>query len=151
MRKTKLNLAGFLLLFLSGFISCDSGPQNITLGKDACTFCKMGIADNRFGGEIITKKGKIYKFDDTHCILGFMKANTINNNDIKETWLVNYAEPHNFIAAEKATLLESSELHSPMGGNTGAFENQDKLNEIPNKLMGDKKIVAWDDLVKGNR
>ena len=151
MLKTKLNLAGFLMLFLMGLSSCDSGPQPITLGKDACTYCKMSIADNHFGAEIITKKGKVYKFDDTHCILAFMKENTINNNDIKETWLVNYAEPHNFIAAEKATLLESSELHSPMGGNAAAFENKEKLEEISNKLQGDKKIITWNELVKGNQ
>ncbi|MEO6948316.1 MAG: nitrous oxide reductase accessory protein NosL, partial [Ginsengibacter sp.] len=122
MLKIKMNIIGFMLLFLIAFSSCESGPQPITLGKDACTFCKMSIADNHFGAEIITKKGKIYKFDDTHCVLGFMKANTINNNDIKETWLVNYLEPHNFIAAQSAFLLESSELHSPMGGNIAAFE-----------------------------
>ena len=145
-----MNIIGFMLLFLIAFSSCESGPQPITLGKDACTFCKMSIADNHFGAEIITKKGKIYKFDDTHCVLGFMKANTINNNDIKETWLVNYLEPHNFIAAQSAFLLESSELHSPMGGNIAAFENQGKLDEASKTIQGDKKITTWDEMVKGN-
>ena len=150
MLNIKNNIIGFLILFLIGFSSCDSGPQPITLGKDACTFCKMSIADNHFGAEIITKKGKIYKFDDTHCVLGFMKANTIENNDIKETWLVNYLEPHNFIAAQSAFLLESSELHSPMGGNVAAFENQGKLDETSNTIQGDKKVVTWEEMVKGN-
>ena len=68
-------------------MSCNSGPQPIKLGQDACSFCKMSIADNHFGAEIMTKKGKVYKFDDMHCIAGFMKANTIDNNDIKETGL----------------------------------------------------------------
>lgn len=149
-RLTK-NFNFVILILLIGFSSCESGPQPITLGRDACAFCKMSIADNQFGAEIITKKGKIYKFDDTHCVLGFVKANTINNNDIKETWLVNYLEPHNFIAAEKAALLESSDLHSPMGGNVAAFENQEKLDEVSKKLQGDKMIISWDDLVKGNQ
>lgn len=150
MLNIKKNFTGFLILFLIGFSSCESGPQPITLGKDACTFCKMSIADKHFGAEIMTKKGKIYKFDDTHCILGFMKANTIDNNDIKETWMVNFEEPHNFISAQKAFLLESSELHSPMGGNVAAFESQAKLDETSNKLQGDKKIVTWNAMVKEN-
>jgi copper chaperone NosL len=101
---------GLLLLF--GLTSCNSQPQPIKLGQDACSFCKMSIADKHFGAEIITKKGKVYKFDDVHCVLGFMKANTINNNDIKETYLVNFEEPHNFIVALKAFILKSCALHS---------------------------------------
>jgi copper chaperone NosL len=137
--------APLLLALIFGFMSCNSGPQAIKLGADACSFCKMSIADNRFGAEIITKKGKIYKFDDMHCVLGFMKANTINNNDIKETYLVNFEEPHNFILAQKAFLLKSSELHSPMGGNVASFDNETKLKEAAQKVKGE--TVTWDALV----
>jgi copper chaperone NosL len=107
----------FLLVVLS---SCSTGPQAIKVGVDACSFCKMGIADNRFGGEIITKKGKIFKFDDMHCLLQFRKDHVINLADIKETYLVNFDEPHEFIEAQKASLLKSTQLRSPMGGNIAA-------------------------------
>ena len=30
--------------------------------------------DPKFGGEVITKKGKIYKFDDLHCMVSFLKS-----------------------------------------------------------------------------
>lgn len=133
-----------------GLMSCSSGPQPIKLGQDACSFCKMSIADNHFGAEIITKKGKVFKFDDTHCVLGFMKANTINNDDIKETYLVNFDEPHNFIEAQKAFLLRSSELHSPMGGNVAGFDDENKMKDAMQNIKGDKIIVTWDELVKGN-
>ena len=132
-------------ILIFGFMSCNSGPQPIMLGVDACNFCKMSIADNRFGAEIITKKGKVFKFDDMHCILGFMKANTINNNDIKETYLVNFDEPHNFIVAPKAFLLKSNELHSPMGGNVASFDNETKLKEAAQKIKGE--TVTWNALV----
>lgn len=132
----------FLMFML---MSCNTGPQPIKLGADACSFCKMSIADNRFGGEIITKKGKIFKFDDMHCVLGFMKANTINNNDIKETWLVNFDEPHNFIDAKKAFLLKSNELHSPMGGNVATFADENKLNEAMKNIKGE--TITWNALV----
>ncbi len=140
----KITLAVFALLAVA-FASCNQGPKPITLGKDACDFCKMSIADQRFGAEIITKKGKVYKFDDMHCVLGFMKANTINNNDIKSTWLVNFDEPHNFIEAEKAFLLKSDELHSPMGGNIASFENENKLKETGQKIKGE--TITWESLI----
>ncbi|MEO6812603.1 MAG: nitrous oxide reductase accessory protein NosL [Ginsengibacter sp.] len=138
-------VAALSLFLMFAFISCNTGPQPIKLGADACSFCKMSIADNRFGAEIITKKGKIYKFDDMHCVLGFMKANTINNSDIKETWLVNFDEPHNFIDAKKAFLLKSNELHSPMGGNVASFDNVNKLKESMKNIKGE--TITWVALV----
>ena len=135
-----------LLLLIFGLMSCNSGPQPIKLGQDACSFCKMSIADKRFGAEIITKKGKVFKFDDMHCVLGFMKSNTTNTNDIKETWLVNFEEPHNFILAQNAFLLKSNELHSPMGGNVASFDNESKLKAAAQKLKGE--TVTWEALVK---
>ena len=150
MRKiSKIVIATFGVLIF-GLMSCNSGPQPIKLGQDACSFCKMSIADNRFGAEIITNKGKVFKFDDMHCILGFMKANTINNKEIKETYFVNFNEPHNFIAASKSFLLKSSELHSPMGGNIASFDDENKMKEAMQKLQGDKTVTTWDELVKEN-
>ena len=140
--KTWLMISTFLIL---AFLSCNSGPQPIKLGSDACDFCKMSIADQHFGAEIITKKGKVYKFDDMHCILAFMKSNTISNKDIKETWLINFSEPHNFIPAEKAFLLKSNELHSPMGGNVACFDDENKMKETRNDVKGE--VVIWDQLV----
>ena len=134
-------ISAFLIL---AFMSCDSGPQPIKLDSDACDFCKMSIADQHFGAEIITQKGKIYKFDDTHCLLGFMKSNTVSNNDIKETWLVNFTKPHNFIPAEKAFLLKSDELHSPMGGNVASFDDENKMKETMKDIKG--KVITWNQL-----
>jgi copper chaperone NosL len=128
-------------VLIFGLMSCNTGPQPIKLGVDACSFCKMTIADNRFGAEIITKKGKIFKFDDMHCLLAFKKANTINNNDIKEIYLINFDEPHNFIEAPKAFLWKSNELHSPMGGNIANFTDETKLKEVAQKFKGEE--VTW--------
>lgn len=145
MYKRKKFVAALIVFLIFGIASCNSGPQPIKLGTDACSFCKMSIADNRFGAEIITKKGKVYKFDDMHCVLGFMKANTINNNDIKETYLVNFDEPHNFIPAQKAFLLKSDALHSPMGGNVASFDSETKLKEAGQKIKGE--TITWEALI----
>ena len=124
------------LVVIGSLISCDVGPQKIRIGEDVCSFCRMSIADNRFGAEIVTKKGKIYKFDDTHCLTGFIKANTINNQEIKNTYLVDFNEPHELIEASQVLLLKSSQLRSPMGGNIAAFSSQNQLNIATVKLSG---------------
>lgn len=127
-------------------VSCNSGPQPIKLGEDACSFCKMGFADQRFGAEIVTKKGKIFKFDDMHCMLAFRKAGTVNTDDIKETWLINFDEPHNFIESSRAFLLKSDELHSPMGGDIANFSDEAKLKQAMQKFKGEE--ISWDTYLK---
>ena len=136
------------ILFTLVLISCSTAPEPITLGKDSCSFCKMGIADKHFGAEIMTKKGKVFKFDDMHCVLGFLKANTINNKDIKETYLVNFNEPHDFLIASKAFLLKSEELKSPMGGDIAAFSDDKQLQEALQKFKGE--VVTWTSLNSGD-
>jgi copper chaperone NosL len=141
-KKAAPYISVFSLFFM---ISCSTGPEPIKIGVDACSFCKMSIADNRFGGEILTKKGKIFKFDDSHCLIEFHKSHIIDNKDIKEIYLVNYSEPHNFIETSKALLFKSDELRSPMGGNTACFNDVSKLNEAAQKFKGEK--VRWTELL----
>lgn len=134
--KTNKNIivatASAFLIFIAG---CSNGPRPIKLGTDSCDYCKMAIADKNFGAEIITDKGKVFKFDDTHCLAAF-RNEKIDSNNIKEVYLVNYLDPHNFIKAQDAILLKSDELHSPMGGNTAAFENKEKAKPSEDQFKG---------------
>jgi copper chaperone NosL len=126
--------------------SCNTGPQPIKPGVDACSFCKMTFADNKFGGEMITGKNKIFKFDDMHCLLSFKKSNSVKPGDIKEIYLIRYDGTHEFIQASKAYLLKSDDLRSPMGGNIAAFADLDSLKIISEKFKGNE--VTWDELNK---
>lgn len=147
MRIMKINIVAVIAMLVLGLASCSSEPQPIKLGEDGCAFCKMTISDNRFGAEIVTKKGKVFKFDDTHCVIGFMKANTINNGDIEDTYLVNFEEPHNFISVQNIFLLKSSEFHSPMGGNVAAFDDKNKMDGANVSIKGQGTVVTWDEMV----
>ncbi|MEO7316090.1 MAG: nitrous oxide reductase accessory protein NosL [Ginsengibacter sp.] len=137
-------VAAVAVFLMMGLSSCSTGPQPIKLGSDACTFCKMTISDKNFGAEIVTKKGKAYKFDDTHCLIAFMHENKVEPKDIKETYLVNFVEPHNFIESSKVLLLKSEDLHSPMGGNVASFDDKNKLDEVAEKVKGE--IITWEAL-----
>jgi copper chaperone NosL len=133
----KKSILSIFVALLFAMVSCNSGPQPIQLGTDACDFCKMSIAGNNFGAEIITSKGKVYKFDDTHCLATFRKKN-IDSTIIKHVYFVNFLEPHNFIDAGHVFLLKSDELHSPMGGNTAAFDKEEDLKMTQQKVQGNE-------------
>ena len=133
----------FPVFFVMIMVSCNSKPVPIKMG-DACTFCKMGVADNRFGAEMITKKGKTYKFDDIHCLLGFIKENSVPKDQEKSILFVDFNAPHDFIESENVYLLNSENLRSPMGGNIAAFTSEATLKQSQDKLGGE--VVKWSSL-----
>ncbi|WP_069658429.1 nitrous oxide reductase accessory protein NosL [Arcticibacter eurypsychrophilus] len=144
---TKTNIlavsAGFFFLLITG---CNTQPLPIQIGKDNCDFCKMTISDNRFGAEIVTKKGKTFKFDDEHCIIGFINLKTVTPQDIAAIYFTNFLHPHDLIKVEDAIFLQSPTLRSPMNGNIAAFNNEDSLiNALP-KFRGNK--ISWEDMQK---
>lgn len=49
--------------------ACTPKAQSITYGADMCHFCKMNIVDVQHASEIVTKKGKVFKYDAIECML----------------------------------------------------------------------------------
>lgn len=148
--KTNVKTNTIALLVIGGLTlslnSCNTGPQPLRIGNDNCDFCKMTISDNRFGAEIITKKGKVYKFDDEHCIVAFLNSKKIAPEQIAAGYFTNFNSPHQLINVEQAHFLQSPTLKSPMNGNIAAFTNEDSLvNALP-QFRGNK--ISWEDMQK---
>lgn len=144
--KKSVSMSSIILLIVSSFIftSCSTQPKPIKLGISQCDYCKMTISDARFPAEIITKKGKIFMFDDIHCVLGYVKENSNAKNEIKDIYLTDYNGNHAFIKASEAHLVKSVELRSPMGGNIAAFSNVDDMNTTMEKFKGES--INWNEL-----
>jgi copper chaperone NosL len=134
-KKLKLSSAFFL-------VSCSTEPEPLKLGKDVCHLCKMGIADARFGGEVITKKGKVFKFDDIGCMIRFIKSGEVEQKDISQTVVVNYEKQNDFLKTDKAVFLVGEAIKSPMNFNVAAFTNA----EAANKAIQSGKILTWNEL-----
>ncbi|MBS1598868.1 MAG: nitrous oxide reductase accessory protein NosL [Bacteroidetes bacterium] len=142
--KSMGGLATIALLFF--FSSCNTAPRPIIVGRDNCDFCKMKVSDNRFGAEIITKKGKVYKFDDAHCIISFLQRDNFDRKTVGEIYLTDFDGDHSLLKATKAMLLHSEGLRTPMGGNIAAFNNMDSLKNAMKQYEG--SILLWSDLYK---
>lgn len=84
----------------------------------------MTIVDQKFGAEVLTRKGRNYKFDDLHCLAAFDKEGTVPAADRAQVLFIDYETPHGFIDAKKAVLLQGGTLHSPMNGNIAAFATE---------------------------
>ncbi|HEX7356204.1 MAG TPA: nitrous oxide reductase accessory protein NosL [Ignavibacteriaceae bacterium] len=134
----------FFSLMMLVISSCSKQPEQIAYGEDECEFCKMIVMDKRYGAELVTDKGKIYKFDSVECLVGYIDNKKLNEKDYSSVWVGNYSNPGNLIDASKAIYLKNDELRSPMGLNVLAVETQDQFDIIFEK-DGGKKLV-WKDL-----
>jgi copper chaperone NosL len=121
--------------------SCNQTPKALNIGKDNCSFCKMTISDNRYGAEIITKKGKAYKFDDSHCLLSFIKLKTVEKKEMAEVYFTDFTGEHHLIKAENAFLLQGDFFKSPMNGNMAAFSNEDSMKKMAQQYKA--AVVTW--------
>ncbi|MBL4709719.1 MAG: nitrous oxide reductase accessory protein NosL [Flavobacteriales bacterium] len=124
--------------------SCKIGPQEIDYGNDACSFCQMTIVDKIHAAEIVTRKGKVYKFDASECMVNFR-----NDFDIAEIelYLTNiYTEPRTLVDATQATFLRSEKLPSPMGAFLTGFKNQEDAVNVQFEKEG--TLYNWDELLE---
>ncbi|UKM65986.1 nitrous oxide reductase accessory protein NosL [Flavobacteriaceae bacterium GSB9] len=133
-----------LIAFPYILLNCNAKPQAIDYGNDGCHFCKMTIVDKLHAAEIVTKKGKVYKFDATECMINFMK--TFNNQNIKLYLSNNYKAPGDLIDATQATFLISENIPSPMGAFLSAFKT--KADAENAQLEKGGKLFSWEALIE---
>ena len=142
------SIFSIVILSLFIFTSCSSQPQPFVAGQDDCHLCKMGLADFKYGGEIITKKGKVYKFDDMRCMINFIKSNSVEEKNISRTLAMNFNKPNEFIDVKNAWFAVSPELRSPMGSNAAGLATKEEAE----KLKGSTgQLLRWTDLLEKNK
>ncbi|GAB1462119.1 nitrous oxide reductase accessory protein NosL [Pedobacter sp.] len=137
------NTISILLTVVLFFISCgNEGPEPINYNRDACEFCKMTISESRFAAQLITVKGRVYKFDDLQCLLQYDQTN--KEVPVKNYYIANFSANKALIDAKSAYFVKSETLRSPMGGNVAAFAEQKTAAAYASKNQTD--IVEWKDL-----
>lgn len=130
-----------LLAFVS--ISCTVKPDPINYGQDACHYCKMTIVDKVHAAEIVTQKGKVYKFDASECMVNFMDE--FDTAEIQLYLTNHYNEPEVLIDATQASFLISKNIPSPMGAFLTAFKTKQEAETVQAEQGGD--IYTWDTLL----
>lgn len=136
--------AALAVLMLFVITSCSTGPEKIAYGKDACDDCKMTIMDPKFGGEIITKKGRVFKFDDAHCLAHYIKTGSVKETDIAQTVFVDYETNGNFLKSPSLFFVVSPQLKSPMNSNAAAFSTLQTADKKAAEVSG--KTMDWQTL-----
>lgn len=117
----------FIILILLG-IACSTEPQPINYGSDACAFCQMTIVDRQHAAEIVTVKGKAYKYDAIECMINDYRK--WKRPEVAHFLVNDYTNPGVLIDAKEAHYLISEEIPSPMGEFLTGFENESGLRSL---------------------
>ena len=130
---------GISILTLVLVSSCKVEPEQINYGTDGCHFCKMTIVDNQHAAELVTVKGKVFKYDAIECLI-----NDLKKRDSVEVGMIlvnDYGNPGELIAAETATFLISEGVPSPMGAFLSAFSDKGNAEAVKSESGGE--LFDW--------
>ncbi|MEJ2502328.1 MAG: nitrous oxide reductase accessory protein NosL, partial [Gemmatimonadota bacterium] len=121
------------------------GPVPIAYGEDQGEYCRMTIADERYGAELVTRQGRVHRFDSIECLAGFRLA-MADTADIHSLWVTDFADPPTLIRVEDAFFLESRDLKSPMGANLTAFGPGMTREAALHSFYG--VVLSWDEVLE---
>ncbi len=134
-----------VLLFLL-FSACTPRPQPIDFGSDQCHHCKMTIADHRYGAELVTNKGKVFKYDAVECMVSSVfKDKMIDTSEIHSYWVIDFTQPGKLVDAKQSLYLQSHDLPSPMGMFLTAVADRKKMGELSAMHKGD--VLKWEEII----
>ncbi len=145
MRPLKINckymktISTFIIIFFFLVSSCSIEPEKINYGNEACHFCKMTIVDKQHAAEVVTTKGKVFKYDAIECMINDLKQKEGTN--IALLLINDFAEPGKLIDANTATYLISKQIKSPMGAFLSGFKSKKEATKTKEESGG--SIYTW--------
>lgn len=125
--------------------ACKVEPQPINYGQDGCHYCDMTIVDRQHASQLVTSKGKAYKYDAIECMVHALQ-DEFKDTEIAHYLVADFHQSGELIDARKATFLVSKKLQSPMGANLSAFLNKEAGNKAQEEFTGD--TYSWEEIQK---
>ncbi len=133
----------FLGIITVLLVSCNVSPQHIEYGTDSCHYCNMTIVDRQHASQIVTAKGKAFKYDAIECMVHSLQ-DELTDTEIALYLASDFDQPGQLLDATMATYLVSNQISSPMGANLSAFENEMAAQKAKEKFTGE--LFSWEEI-----
>ena len=133
------------LLYSLGFLAftaCSPQPQAIDYGADYCDNCRMTIVDQKHAAELVTTKGRAYKFDAIECMVDYLQQR--EKADFALFLVNDFTQASELVDAKECQFLFSPNIPSPMGGFLSAFHSEEEAKRW--QAEKDGKLYDWDEL-----
>ncbi len=145
MSNKQLSISILATMFAFFHIGCGGySPEEIRYGTDQCDYCKMTIADQSFGSELITQKGKVLKYDSIECLAAADMAFAGKSQQVHSRWVTDYKRHGQFLDANTAWIVASERQKSPMGVGLLAASSESAAQLLVDEFGG--RIVGWSEV-----
>ena len=98
--------------------------------------------EKEYACELVTKKGKAFKFDDISCLVKYIKSTRTTEADYSFMVVNDFKRSNQFIDVQEATFVGGEGFTSPMRGDLAAFADI-KAIEAEKKKNPGITILSW--------
>ena len=144
--RNKLTLwAWCLIVGVAVFANCQKRTvEPVAIApEDMCSYCKMALSEKQYAAELIDGEGQPFKFDDIGCMLNFVKKRSVNVS--ASSFFVMDFDEREWIKADDAYYVRSSDLTTPMNGGIIAFKDRSPAQQAADKYHG--KMLRFKELL----
>jgi copper chaperone NosL len=127
-------------------LACDTGPEPVHLGAEECAHCSMLITERRYAAQLVSTRGKAFKFDSIECLRAFVQAGAVAPGDTRSIWVTDSEAGAGWLDAHGAVFLRSPALRTPMGGGLAAYELAVDARRAAEQLGGE--VLSWSQLLE---
>ncbi|MBT3253597.1 MAG: hypothetical protein HN995_05695 [Candidatus Marinimicrobia bacterium] len=131
-----------ILLTAVFMISCEPTVRTINYGQDGCDYCRMTIVEEHYGSELLTTKGKAYKFDSIECLAAFVIKDEVKREYIHELYFTDFEDAGNLYPLGEMIFVQTKKLKSPMGLNLSGYRNQKVADDVALLYFGE--TMSWE-------
>tara|TARA_R100001198_G_C5194123_1_gene185671 strand:+ start:705 stop:1034 length:330 start_codon:yes stop_codon:yes gene_type:complete len=103
----------------------------------------MTIVDRQHSAQLVTTKGKAYKYDAIECMVHSLQ-DEMKDTEMALYLVADFNQPGQLMDATMASYLVSDQIASPMGANLSAFENENSGQKAQEKFTGE--LFSWEEI-----
>ncbi len=132
------------LIFALSATACNSAPRALVAGEDSCRYCRMTIDDVRFGGLVVTIRGREETFDAIECLAAYVAA--LPDSAAPQRVLVaDYEQPSRWIEVTQARFVHRGSIRSPMAREMAAFSDAQSAQTLQQRYGG--RVMNWTEVL----
>jgi copper chaperone NosL len=105
----------------------------------------MTIAEPRFAGQLVTRTGKVFAFDDPACLAAFVASGRVPPVQVHSVWVNDFLAPDSLIEATAAAYLRVPGINTPMGSHVIATGQGPRADSLQLALGGE--ALRWEQLL----
>lgn len=144
MRLARLWMAGLLLVACG---ASEPRPVPIVWNEDICSHCRMAISQPELAAEAVGTAGRVEMFDDIGCLVRWLREPGAPEG--LAPFVADFSTG-DWLRAEEAVFVQSSDLPTPMGSGLAAFADREAAGKRARELGG--RLLSWHEVrARGDR